>query len=81
MEYTVVVIDNDINLVIIENALVNSSGMNAFLKHMTALNRNQRATFMYDLIEKGAATHFVDEGEAKPYIISATRIVDEEVNG
>lgn len=76
MEYKVVVVDDFINLVIIENALVNSNGMNAFLKHMTTLNRNERAEFMYKLIEKGVANHFTKQGDAKTYNISATRITD-----
>lgn len=73
MEYSVLVIDEKINAVIISNAMVCSTGMNALLKNLTDLNRKDRDSFMHTLIGEGSAAHVAISSDKKPYSIAATK--------
>lgn len=73
MEYSVIVIDEKVNAVIISNALVGSTGMNALLKNMTDLNRKERDSFMHTLIAEDSVAHVAISSDKKPYSIAATK--------
>lgn len=75
MAYKVGVIDTKIDLTIIDDARVNSTGMNAILKCMTSLDHKARGIFMHALNDKGHACYVerTSTGE-KHYSVIAVRL-------
>lgn len=72
MEYTVLVVDENVNLPIVEG-VTNSTGANALLTKFANLNRNRRTSFMNELIDTGSHEHTGKRGSASPYTIAFAR--------
>lgn len=73
--YTVQVKDEKAGIVIIENAYVNSTGLNALLQHMLDLSKHHRNIFMTGLNTDGTRVYSSRGYHPKPYTLSAIKVV------
>ncbi|ADD81095.1 gp097 [Rhodococcus phage ReqiPoco6] len=73
MPYKVLVIDDDENRPIIEDALVNSAGLAALLVWLLDLNINAITLFLNNLELKGCSEHISQPGDERRFTISAVR--------
>lgn len=74
MEYTVVIFDVDLDVVIMEGARVNTSGLITLLKNMTSLSQSGRDRFMSTLLGQSACLYISDEDDTMRYNITAMKI-------
>lgn len=70
LPYMVMVIDEQANMPIIEDALVNNAGLNAIFRNMTSLDQRERSELLRELVEMGSVEHVAGDEDSKFYSVA-----------